>query len=108
MSYYYNGIVTLGIWAKKSGVWSKATEAQVEVTETHSAGGSRTIAFDRSFRVNLGSAVQAIGVTVESSNGVSATVDDIREVSWTAQPTGGGVRTASPNGEKCQVKVSPQ
>ena len=110
VGWYIDAYATIGIYAKKSGVWQKATTESVNVNGSYGSGGARTLTWviDRTYQ--LGNNVQAFGATVESMSGyynTSAAVSQIGSVSWQAQNSTGGVSSATPNGEKSKIVVTP-
>jgi hypothetical protein len=108
---YYNmdATATIGIYAKKSGVWQKITSANVAVHGTSSTGGVETIPWtiDQSFQ--MGNNIQMFGAAVEDFNGyynTACTITNISSVSWQAQGST-GTASATPNGEKSKLIVIP-
>lgn len=108
-SYTYGGTVSVAIWAKRSAGWQKVSDDYVFVDGgSYASGGSRTFPWSISNRVyQLGSGVLAVGVTVEFTSGVSATLTDFTKLAWQAQGTAASVRSATPNGQKTTVTISP-
>ncbi len=109
MAYNYEGSVTIGVWVKRSAGWQKVATRYTGVGPyTYSTGGSRTFNYTGSGSVNLGSDVQKVGLTVEGTSvGTSATVTDFTKLEWQAAGTAAGDRSATPNGQKSTVTVSP-
>lgn len=108
-SYEYSGSVEISIWAYRSAGWQQVTTEWVFVDGgTYSDGGLKSFSWSIANRVlQLGSDVQRVGVSVASFNAYNATVDSFTLLSWQAQGSSGGVRSATPNGEKTTVIVSP-
>lgn len=106
--YWYSGQVSIGVWAKKSGVWSKITEVAATVYSEESTGGQRIFYFDMTSSVDLGPNVEAVGLTVESHNGADAGLTDFVSLTWSSTSIS-GERSATPNaGQKSTVVVIPQ
>ena len=103
----YYGTVTLGIWAKKAGAWQKQKQVTASVNASYSSGGARTLAFDRTFEVDLGPGVEAFGVTVDATDGDASAITDFVSATWSATATS-SERSATPNGEKTTIVVIPQ
>lgn len=107
MTYYVTGSVTLGIWAKKAGAWAKLAERRIEIYQQVGGSGNQAINFDVTYDVDLGTAVQAVGVTVEAYEGVGAALTDFVSMTWTGTAAT-GERSATPNGQFSTVTVRPQ
>lgn len=107
-NWYVNGSVTVGIWAKVGGVWSKKATRSQFIYQTVPGSGQRTVNWSINSAVDLGvTGVQAFGVTIESHSGTAAALTDLASVSWTAQ-TASGERSATPSGQSSTAVVSPQ
>jgi hypothetical protein len=107
MAYYITGSVTLGIWAKKAGAWAKVAERRIEIYQEVGGAGNQAVNFDVNYDVDMGTAVQAFGVTVEAYEGVGATLTDFVSAVWTGTAAS-GERSATPNGQFSTVTVRPQ
>lgn len=107
MAWYINGTVTLGVWAKKAGVWSLVTTKEIFVTALTGAAGQYTTNWDGTFDVDLGPGIQAFGVTIEGTTGVGAALTDFVSVAWQGV-TSSGERSATPSGQLSRVTVRPQ
>lgn len=107
--YEYSGSVEVGFWAYRTAGWQLVTSEHVFVDGgIYSDPGLRSFSWSITDRVHqLGSDVQKVGVTVESVNGYSATVDSFTLLAWQAQGSSGDTRSATPNGEKTTVVVTP-
>ncbi len=105
-TYYVNGSVTAGIWAKKSGVWSKVANKGVFIYQTVSSGGTKTVNWSFFDSFDLGSGVEEFGVTIESHTGTAAALTDFDGVSWTAT-SASGERSATPSGQSSTAVVNP-
>lgn len=106
-TYAVRGSVTLGIWAKKAGVWTRMSTAVINLYQEYSTGGSRTLTWNYNGSFDLGTGVDAVGITVESTTGSSAVVSDFTSLTWTSQ-TSSSTRSATPNGESSVVTIRPQ
>lgn len=102
--YWVDAYVTLGIWAKKGGNWSKITNVDVYVSGQVSGAGYQSLYYNQTFAVDLGPGVQAFGVTVEGGDG---TLADFVAAQWTSQQAS-GERSATPNGQQSTIQVVPQ
>jgi hypothetical protein len=108
MPYQVSGNLVVGIWAKKGGVWAKIMNRNVTLYQNaYSDAGPHTLNWTLSGDFDLGTGVQAVGLTVESHDGVSADVLDFVSLAWQGVATS-GTRSATPNNEKSTVTVSPQ
>lgn len=106
-NWYVNGNLSVGIWAKKSGAWQKITNRIVFVYQSVPGSGLRTVNWFLNDIFDLGTGVQAFGVTIESYSGNAAAVTDLASVSWTAQ-SASGERSATPSDQSTTAVVSPQ
>lgn len=102
------GTVYVDIWVKKAGVWLKAAYASVFV-EGNGSGVSSTSNWYLNETYQLGTGVQAFGVSVNSFDGSTsaASVQDLQSVMWTTTSVSGS-RTATPSGQLGKVTVRPQ
>lgn len=107
MAYAISGSVTLGLWAKVAGTWIKKAERVVDIYAVVGGAGSQSTSFDVTFDQDLGTGVQAFGVTVESTTGTGAALTDFVSVVWTATSATGD-RSATPSGQLSTVTVRPQ
>lgn len=107
MAWQVNGTVLVGIWAKKGGVWSLITTSTISIYQSFSTSGAKTIDWTLAKDFDLGTAVQAVGVTIESQTGTSAALTDFVSLSWQSKTTS-GTRTATPGGELSVATVRPQ
>ena len=101
----------VGIYAKKSGVWTRVTTRTVSVAGTYTDGSPKTLTWYIDEPVQLGSGVQAFGASIETVNGysnTSAIVNKLALVSWQAIGSSGGVTSATPDGQTTTVTVRPQ
>lgn len=106
MAFRVTGSVSVGLWAKIAGAWTrKATRTQF-IDQGTPGGGQQTVNWLYSGAVDLGPNIQAFGVTVESHTGTSAAVTDLASVSWTATTTS-GERSATPSGQTTTAVVTP-
>jgi len=105
--YEFSASVTLGIWVRRSGAWQKVTQVYAYA---YSSGQSGTVTaywyFNQS--LNLGTGIEAFGVTLDATDGTSAVVNSISSIQWTAQGSSGGASSALPGGLKTTVTVRPK
>lgn len=105
--------VLLGIWVRRSGAWTKVTQVPAYASDYGGSGGQRTVRWYYNGTLNLGTGIEAFGVTLDGydnqgSSGWAALVDDLTSVKWTVQPSTGTVSSAIPNGLKTTVTVRPK
>lgn len=107
-TYSASGSVTVGIWAKRTAGWQKVMNKTHLVGGPVNAAGQYTWPFSVSdFSVQLGSDVKAVGLTIETFSGDSAALTSFSKLAWQASGSASGTRSATPNGEKTTVTVSP-
>lgn len=107
---YLNGSVTVGIWAKKAGVWQLITYDYVYINEYLGYGGgpgTATTTWYLNGSYDLGPGVQAVGVTVEGYDGIGADVQDFTSLQFATQASS-SERSAAPSGQVTNVTVFPQ
>lgn len=104
----FNHNVTLGIWVRKSGAWTKVTQVYASAYQSGGSGGTRTVGYSYSGTIQLGTGIEAFGVTVDSTSGSSASVDDLAQVNWTAQGSSGGTSSALYSGSTTTITVRPK
>jgi len=104
--YYISGTVTLGIWSKKSAVWTQITEKVVTIYARYATAGSKTYNWDVTYDIDLGTGVQAFGVTVNATTGSGAALSDFVSAAWAAIAAS-GERSATPSGQLSSVIVRP-
>lgn len=107
---YYAGAatVTVGLWAKKAGTWSKIANQNHYVTGTDGSATSTGRVFSGVVTVPAGTNVESFGVTIEGvENGSSATLNAFSSVAWVST-TVSGARTATPSSQKGRITVRPQ
>lgn len=105
---YGEGVIQ--VWAKKGGVWSLITSVYAFTTVDRRIGlGAKTVSANWTLdeTLQLGDAVQEVGLR-HAGQDTYATVSAFTNLRWTAPGTAGGVRTATPAGEKTRITVRPQ
>lgn len=107
MAYAISGSVTLGLWSKVGGTWIKRADRVVDLYSSVGGSGSQSMNWDITFDVDLGTAVQAFGVTIESYTGTGAALTDFVSVAWTGTAATGD-RSAAPSSQLSTVTVRPQ
>lgn len=106
-NYYYDNNITVGIWAKKSGVWTLMQDYVLAISNgPYTTGGPRTFTFSGDASFQLGSSVQAFGLTIEGVTLGTATLTGFTHAKWQAQ-SASGTRTATPNSELSIITVRP-
>lgn len=95
--------ITVDIYAYAGGVWVKIdTFSTSEQVEYYDGGGYRELSGTLDMQVTAPS-----GVTHFGADGTGTTVvNQITSLSWTAPGTPGSTRSATPNGEKCQLSLN--
>jgi hypothetical protein len=109
--YYFGATAAVGIYAKKSGVWTRVMTHYVTETATYYSSERFTIAWIFSETVQMGTGIQAFGVAIESVTGYSnptALIQSLSSVSWQAISNQGGESSATPDGQTTSVTVTPQ
>ena len=107
MTWAITGTLTLGIYAKKAGVWVKITERTVTFYDEPGAGGSYTRTFDATYDIDMGTGVQAFGFSIEEHTGTAAALTDFVSAIWTGMSSSGD-RSATPSGQSSTITVRPQ
>jgi hypothetical protein len=111
----YSGSVTLGVWAKVSGVWSEVgTMTCYLAGETVGTGAFGDYLFETesgeisdSFIMSAG--VEAFGLTLKSHAGTWArSLDDFDSVTYSTPGSPSGTRSATPAGQTSTVTVRPK
>lgn len=97
--------VTITLWALLDGVWGEVGQFADFRNEYYEFSGSYSVPFFFDQFVNVSSGATKFGMTA-SSTGQSNTLDIIR-IKWTAPGTASGVRSATPDGQKAQVTITP-
>lgn len=97
--------VTITLWALLDGVWGEVGQFADFRNEYYEFSGSYSVPFFFDQFVNVSSGATKFGMTA-SSTGQSNTLDIIR-IKWTAPGTSSGVRSATPDGQKAQVTITP-
>lgn len=108
-SWSYEGSVTVGVWAKKGGVWQKIAQDYVYVYggDGYPTGGAKPFSWSWDNTYQMGSGVQAVGLTIDSYSGSAAAITAFSHTLFQAQGAAGGDRSATPGGQKSTVTVRP-
>jgi len=106
----YDGYLIIGIFVRKSGVWSQVGTMTVS---GNVAGGSGVSSYSYSEvgTFQLGDGVDAFGASKLSISGSAtavSSVTDLFSVSWTAAGSASGTRTALASGAKASVTIIPR
>lgn len=108
---YFGGSITIGIWAKKAGVWQKITQDEVYVSssQNQTVGTSQIQTFnwncDNTYQ--MGTGVQALGITIDAFTGNAAALAAFSDAIFQTQATASSDRSATPAGQKSTVTVNP-
>ena len=105
--YRYDGTVTVGIWAKKGGVWQKVAQDVVTISQGAAGVSTATIGWFQDAVYQMGNGVQAVGLTIDSFSGSAAALTAFNHTIWQAQGSGSGERSATPAGQQATVTVRP-
>jgi hypothetical protein len=106
--YYYENTITVAVYALKSGAWTFVGRYSVDARlAPTTAGGVKSFPWNFSANVQLGSGVQAIGITYETALLGTATLETFSHVIWQAPASAQTTRSATPNGERTTVTVRP-
>lgn len=97
--------VTITLWALLDGVWGEVGSFSDYRNDYYESSGSYSVLFFFDQFINVSSGATKFGMTA-SSTGQSNTLDIVR-VKWTAPGTSSGVRSATPDGQKAQVTITP-
>ncbi len=108
-TYYYENYVTVGIWSKKSGTWSKVSDYVVYTYGGAylNSGGNRTYSasvVDANF--NLGSGVTDWGLTIEAADYGTATLTAFNNLKYSISGSSGDT-SALASGAVTTVTVRP-
>lgn len=108
-TYELNVYVTFGVWVRRAGAWQKVTQVSGSFYGMYNNANNQTYYANFDGSVQLGTGIEAFGVTVDSVDGGNApTSIDFTRVQWTAQGAAAGTRTALPNGSTTTVTVRPK
>ena len=72
------------------------------------SSGLKTMGWTYQNSVTFAPNVTSVAVSCEVTDGQAAGIYEFNRIYWTSQGGGGGVRTATPNGEKSTVTVRPK
>lgn len=103
----FNASISLGLWVKRSGVWTRVDGATASAYQ-YGVAGSQTASWYYTGTHQLGTGIEAFGVTMDGTDQQSAVVSDISEVRWNGTGAGSGTRTALPSGSSTTVTVRPK
>lgn len=103
-TYMVSGQVEVGIWRRVSGSWALVATESVYVQEEVASGGQHTVGWVLQNNYALGSGVEAIGATIQSSDS-SAAVTGL-SARWSVTATS-GERSATPSGQLSTITVRP-
>ncbi len=107
-TYWAEGAATIGLWARINGGWTKIGTAYAYGSGAYPSGGNKTVYWNISQTASCGGYVDAFKVTVDSlDSGLSCSIDGFSSVTWQTQSSS-STRSATPNGEKINARVSPQ
>lgn len=113
------GTITLGIWAQKSGVWSRVSSY---IAHGFGYGDGSSSGFKNYYQTDtystnemLGSGVTGFGVSIDSWGGDNGTgagnvpsLNDLVSVAWNIVGAGAGIRTALAANAKTTVIIQPK
>lgn len=106
-TYDAQGTARIDFWSYVNG-WVKTGSDYVSVYQSFSSGGQKTMGWGYSNSVTFAAGLTSFGVSCEVTDGNAASISEFNRVYWTAQGSGGGVRSATPNGEKSLITVRPK
>lgn len=109
-TYWLSANAVIGIYAKKSGVWSRITTRTVTVSGEYTDASQKTLSWTLDETFQLGTGVQMFGVAIEGVvgyNNPTAVITDLSSVSWQALSTSGQT-SATPDGQATTVTIRPQ
>ncbi len=108
-TFYYEGSVTVGVWAQKAGTWQKVADQVIAIYDPgpYSQGFGRNFTWSWDGTYQMGTGVQAIGLTIENYSGSAAALSAFSHALFQAQASAGGDRSATPSGQKSIVTVRP-
>lgn len=106
-TYSASGTAKINFWSYVGG-WVKTGSDYVGVSQSFGTAGSKTMNWTYSNAVQFQAGLTSFGVNVELYDGQSATLSEFNRVYWTAQGSGSGVRSATPNGQKSTITVRPK
>lgn len=112
----YEGSVTVGVFVRKSGVWSRvgALTASWYTTADNPSSVNRVeiVPWMVTDTVQMGDSIEAFGATIESSSGPfagrSVGLHSLGPIDWSSQGSASGTKSALASGAKTSIKITPQ
>lgn len=101
------GTARINFWSYNGG-WAKTGSDYVSAYGSYGNSGLKSMGWTYNNGVTFAAGLTSFGVSVEVTDGDSAGISEFNRVYWTAQGSGGGVRSATPNGEKSTITVRPK
>lgn len=103
----FSGNATIGLWVRRGGVWARVGQADASAFQ-YGVQGYNTVGWYYAGTHQLGTGIEAFGITMDGTDQQACVVDDLQEVTWNGSGGGGGQRTALPNGSTTTVTVRPK
>lgn len=112
----YEGAVTVGLFVKKAGVWSRAGALlatwYVNTDNPSSVNRIEVVEWWVSDTIQMGDGIEAFGATIEGSSGPlpgkSVGLGSLGPIEWTSQGSASGTKSALAPGTKTSIKITPQ
>lgn len=101
------GTARIDFWSYVGG-WVKTGSDYVGGYGSYGTSGVKTLPWTYQNSVTFAAGITSFGVSVEVVDGTAAGVSEFNRVYWTSQGSGGGLRSATPNGEKSTITVRPK
>lgn len=108
-TYVYDITGYYDIWAMKNNVWAKVMTYPASVYQSgYSTAGERSFPVEVHDSFQLGSGVQASGVSFNSTSSGTGSVTYFNRMFWQALASSGTSRSATPGGELTTITVRPR
>lgn len=112
----YEGSVTVGLFVRKAGVWSRvgALTASWYTNTDNPSSVNRVeiVPWTVTNTVQMGDSIEAFGATIESSSGPfagrSVGLLSLGPIDWSSQGSASGTKSALASGAKTSIKITPQ
>lgn len=112
----YEGSVTVGLFVRKAGVWSRvgALTASWYTNTDNPSSVNRVeiVPWTVTDTVQMGDSIEAFGATIESSSGPfagrSVGLLSLGPIDWSSQGSASGTKSALASGAKTSIKITPQ
>jgi hypothetical protein len=100
---------TFNVYVRKAGAWTQIGQVTGVFYGSKTNNAASAAYGKTSFsNIQLGTGIEAFGITLASVDGGTVSSYRLDSVSWTASGAPSGVRSALPNGARTTVTVRPK